>query len=203
MTMQSDSVKNLLPALAAAIEEMADPVKNASNPHFKNKYADLAQVIECAESALAKHKLIVTETLELLDGGGQALRTRVWHTPSGEWLDSVVRLLVEKMQMQPLGSAITYARRYARKSLFGMVDVDDDGQKASKPSKKAEAAALPPVAKFDFVEDAITSLESVAAVADLRKWEERMRVSGFTGSDREQALAARNEKLREINEGGQ
>lgn len=198
--MHSDSIKSLLPALSAAIEEMADPVKNASNPHFKNKYADLGEVIECSEAALAKHKLLVTETLEMLEGGGQALRTRVWHTPSGEWLDSVVRLLVGKMEMQPLGSAITYARRYARKSLFGMVDVDDDAQSSAKKPKKADAKDLPPVAKFEMVEEAIAALESVAQVADLRKWEERMRVSGFTGSDREQALAARNAKIAELNE---
>lgn len=198
--MHSDSIKSLLPALAAAIEEMADPVKNASNPHFKNKYADLGEVIECSEAALAKHKLLVTETLEMLEGGGQALRTRVWHTPSGEWLDSVVRLLVGKMEMQPLGSAITYARRYARKSLFGMVDVDDDAQASAKKPKKADAKDLPPVAKFEMVEEAIAALESVAQVADLRKWEERMRVSGFAGSDREHALAARNAKIAELNE---
>ncbi len=198
--MHSDSIKSLLPALSAAIEEMADPVKNASNPHFKNKYADLGEVIECSEAALAKHKMLVTETLEMLEGGGQALRTRVWHTPSGEWLDSVVRLLIGKMEMQPLGSAITYARRYARKSLFGMVDVDDDAQASAKKPKKADAKDLPPVAKFEMVEEAIAALESVAQVADLRKWEERMRVSGFAGSDREQALAARNAKIAELNE---
>lgn len=193
--MHSESIKNLLPALSAAIAEMADPVKNAANPHFKNRYADLGEVIECAEEALVKHKLLVTETLETADGGVQLLRTRVWHTPSGEWLDSVVRLLVGKMEMQPLGSAITYARRYARKALFGMVDVDDDGKKASKPAKKAEAE---PVQPFDLIDEAIAALASVGTVADLGSWTERVRMSGFTGADREQGLAARSEKLRAL-----
>ena len=125
----SESIKGLLPALSAAIADMADPVKNAANPHFKNRYADLGEVIECSEAALTKHNLLVTETLET-EGANQILRTRVWHIPTGEWMDSVVRLMVGKMEMQPLGSAITYARRYARKALFGMVDVDDDGKKA-------------------------------------------------------------------------
>lgn len=190
----SESIKGLLPALSAAIADMADPVKNAANPHFKNRYADLGEVIECSEAALTKHNLLVTETLET-EGANQILRTRVWHIPTGEWMDSVVRLMVGKMEMQPLGSAITYARRYARKALFGMVDVDDDGKKASKPAKKAEAE---PVQPFDLIDDAIAALASVGTVADLGSWTERVRMSGFIGADREQGLAARSEKLRAL-----
>lgn len=194
--MHSESIKNLLPALSAAIAEMADPVKNASNPHFKNKYADLGEVIECAEESLVKHKLLVTETLEVADGGVQILRTRVWHTPSGEWMDSVVRLMVGKMEMQPLGSAITYARRYARKALFGMVDVDDDGKKASRPSKAEKEA--PTVQPFDLVEDALAALDNVGSQADLKVWVERMRASGFTGADKSAAVSAYEAKTMEL-----
>lgn len=197
--MHSESIKNLLPALSAAIAEMADPVKNAANPHFKNRYADLGEVIECAEEALVKHKLLVTETLETADGGVQLLRTRVWHTPSGEWLDSVVRLLVGKMEMQPLGSAITYARRYARKALFGMSDVDDDGKKASRPSKAEKEA--PTVQPFDLVEDALSALDNVGSQADLKVWVERMRASGFTGADKSAAVSAYEAKTMELKGG--
>ena len=109
-------------------------------------------------------------------------------------MDSVVRLMVGKMEMQPLGSAITYARRYARKALFGMVDVDDDG-KGQQPAKKAEAE---PVQPFDLIDEAIAELASVGTVADLGSWTERVRMSGFTGADREQGLAARSEKLRAL-----
>lgn len=196
--MHSESIKNLLPALSAAIAEMADPVKNAANPHFKNRYADLGEVIECAEEALVKHKLLVTETLETADGGVQLLRTRVWHTPSGEWLDSVVRLLVGKMEMQPLGSAITYARRYARKALFGMSDVDDDGNAAGKQKAKPKAEAAATVQPFDLVEDALSALDNVDSQADLKVWVERMRASGFTGADKSAAVSAYEAKTMEL-----
>lgn len=197
--MHSPTIAALLPALAAAIADMADPVKNAANPHFKNRYADLGEVIDCSEAALAKHKLLVTETLETADGGVQVLRTRVWHIPSGEWLESVVRLMVGKMEMQPLGSAITYARRYARKALFGMVDVDDDGKKSSRPSKAKEE--VPAVRPFDLVEEALAALNDVGSQADLKAWVERMRASGFQGDDKAQAIKGYEAKTLELKGG--
>lgn len=199
--MHSESIKNLLPALSAAIAEMADPVKNAANPHFKNRYADLGEVIECAEEALVKHKLLVTETLETADGGVQLLRTRVWHTPSGEWLDSVVRLLVGKMEMQPLGSAITYARRYARKALFGMSDVDDDGNAAGKQKAKPKAEAVATVQPFDLVEDAIEALSNVRTRDDFKFWGERCMSSNFSGEDRAMMVNARDARIMELKGG--
>lgn len=198
-SMHSPTIAALLPALAAAIADMADPVKNAANPHFKNRYADLGEVIDCSEAALAKHKLLVTETLETADGGVQVLRTRVWHIPSGEWLDSVVRLMIGKMEMQPLGSAITYARRYARKALFGMVDVDDDGKKASSRSKAKEE--VPAVRPFDLVEEALAALDDVGSQADLKAWVERMRASGFQGDDKAQAIRGYEAKTLELKGG--
>lgn len=194
--MHSPTITALLPALAAAIADMPDPRKNAANPHFKNKYANLGEVMECIAGPLAANKLMVTQTME----GDKILRTRLWHVPSGEWLDSVMVLQAEKAGMQPMGSAITYARRYALKSLFGMVDVDDDGKRSQTPAKAAKEAPAP-VASFGAVEDAIASLESLTKPEAVKLWEERVRMSGFTGSDRQQALNARNAKMDELKRG--
>lgn len=191
--MHSPTIAALLPALFAAIADMPDPRKNAANPHFKNKYADLGEVMECIAGPLAAHKLMVTQTLE----GARVLRTRLWHVPSGEWLDSVMELQAEKAGMQPMGSAITYARRYALKALFGMVDVDDDGKRAQAPAKAAKDAPAP-VSPFGAVEDAIAHLEAVKTRDQFKAWEERVRMSGFSGADREQAIAARNDKMEEL-----
>ena len=194
--MHSPTITALLPALAAAIADMPDPRKNAKNDHFKNRYADLGEVMDCIAGPLATHKLMVTQTME----GARILRTRLWHVPSGEWLDSVMELQAEKAGMQPMGSAITYARRYALKSLFGMVDVDDDGKKAHTPAKAAKEP--PPVVSFGAVEDAIANLESLTTAQAVKLWEERVRMSGFTGSDRQEALNARNAKMEELKRAG-
>ena len=190
--MHSTSIANLLPALASAIAEMPDPRKNAKNDHFKNKYADLGEVQECIAEPLAKHGLMVTQTIEA-EG---LLRTRLWHVKSLEWIDSVVRLVTEKAGMQPLGSAITYARRYALKALFGMVDVDDDGKRTQRPAKQETAAE--PVKPFDVVEEAVEAIHAVTTAADLKACIERVRMSGFSGTDREKALAAHSAKVAEL-----
>lgn len=191
--MHSPTITALLPALAAAIADMPDPRKNAFNAHFKNNYADISAVMECIAGPLATHKLLVTQTME----GARILRTRLWHVPSGEWLDSVMELQAEKAGMQPMGSAITYARRYALKSLFGMVDVDDDGKRSQTPAKAAKEGP-PPVQPFGAVEEAMASLDAVKSRDQFKAWEERVRMSGFSGSDREQAINARNAKMEKL-----
>ena len=86
--MHSPTITALLPALAAAIADMPDPRKNAANPHFKNKYADLGEVMECIAGPLAANKLMVTQTME----GDKILRTRLWHAvPGGRGGRSEVR----------------------------------------------------------------------------------------------------------------
>lgn len=107
--------------------------------------------------------------------------------------------MIGKMEMQPLGSAITYARRYARKALFGMVDVDDDGKKASSRSKAKEE--VPAVRPFDLVEEALAALDDVGSQADLKAWVERMRASGFQGDDKAQAIRGYEAKTLELKGG--
>ena len=48
----SDSIKAIAPALLAAQKAIAFAKKDATNPHFKNKYADLPAVIEAIKPAL-------------------------------------------------------------------------------------------------------------------------------------------------------
>lgn len=140
-------MKNLLKALAAAIAEMPKPTRNATNPHLKKGYADLSEVMACVSEPLAKHGLVLTQTMTYDDTVTHTiLVTTLWHTESAESLESSLPLLLEKVTAQGQGSAISYARRYSVKSLFGMVDDDDDGNEASKPQRRAEAkpAAEPP-----------------------------------------------------------
>ena len=193
--MHSTSIANLLPALSSAIAEMPDPRKNAKNDHFKNKYADLGEVQECIAEPLAKHGLMVTQTIEA-EG---LLRTRLWHVKSLEWIDSVVKLVTEKAGMQPLGSAITYARRYALKALFGMVDVDDDGKRTQRPAKQETAAE--PVKPFDVVEEAVEAIRAASNPDEMKAVMERVRMSMFTGTDREKAIAARADRIAELKGG--
>ncbi len=103
---------------------------NSENPHFKSKYADLAAVWDTIRKPLAENGLAITQQVQR-DGTYTFLRTTLLHV-GGEQLFNDVPLLVSKNDMQGLGSAITYARRYGLMPLIGAVagGEDDDGEAA-------------------------------------------------------------------------
>lgn len=110
-----------------------DPViKNAINPHFKNRYADLGACIDACKKALHNYHFAVLQT-NGHDQFGQYVMTSLIHV-SGEKFQSVVYLVLDRQNMQGLGSAITYARRYGLLGLVGLAPEDDDGNEASKPN---------------------------------------------------------------------
>jgi len=110
-----------------------DPViKNATNPHFKNRYADLGACIDACKKALHNYHFAVLQT-NGHDQFGQYVMTSLIHV-SGEKFQSVVYLVLDRQNMQGLGSAITYARRYGLLGLVGLAPEDDDGNAASQPA---------------------------------------------------------------------
>lgn len=128
----SDLTEKLDLALARAQGEFKRATKDATNPHFGKKYADIAATVEACQEALAKHNLSVTQwPIHSLDGRAW-LCTRVAF--AGQWLMSTFSLPVVKQDPQGYGSAITYARRYALMAALGIApEEDDDGNSASYP----------------------------------------------------------------------
>ncbi len=124
----------LAEALARAQGEIRNPGKSAENPHFKSRYANLADGIMAIRESLSKHGIAYVQTTRV-DGGVLYLTTALIHAVSGDSIESEWPVgAFEKLTPQQMGSALTYARRY---SLFGMVgisgaDDDDDGNAASE-----------------------------------------------------------------------
>lgn len=130
----SDSLAQLAPALVAAQAELRSVTKDATNPHFKNRYASLDAIIEEVRPVLAKHGLAVVHGGES-DLGPPWLRvsTMLVHT-SGEWLCGGVDLPIPKLDPQGAGAAMTYGRRFGLSALLSLAtDEDDDGNAASRP----------------------------------------------------------------------
>lgn len=100
--------------------------KDSSNPHYKSKYATIESVIDTIEEPLLNAGLGFYQSVKDMN-----LETVVYDTESGETLTSVVPLIIVKQDMQQLGSAITYARRYGLVSMFGLEQEDDDANKAT------------------------------------------------------------------------
>lgn len=101
-------------------------VKSANNPFFKTKYADLNSVIEATDPALEEVGLLWIDKVNEL-----TLVSDIVDVESGECLTLTAPLLLAKQDMQQLGSAITYARRYNRLAALGLQVVDEDGNVSS------------------------------------------------------------------------
>lgn len=138
---KSKTIGELAKALSQAQAEMPQPPKNATNPFFKSKYADLSSVLSTALPVLAKHGIAVSQLVS-----GHYLETIVMHN-SGEFMSSRMPLFLKDQTPQSQGSAISYARRYAFMAATAMVgDEDDDGNAASqhKPVVSKEIPILQP-----------------------------------------------------------
>lgn len=200
----SDKLDQLLPALAQAVADMPDPKKNSRNPAFNNRFADLAEVLECASGPLAANGLLMTQTMGAIPAA--VLVTTIWHVKTGQFLSSELPLVLEKNTSQAQGSSISYTRRYSIKALFGMVDVDDDGDAASgkppsQPTRPAAASKPPPSPEpFDLAEEAVAAITAAKTVADLGTIRKRVDASGFTGEDAKRVAAAGKQRLSELKE---
>lgn len=130
MEIMSEQVNELFCALSLAQGEMRLVEKSANNPFFKSKYADLGAFIKESREVLAKHGLTVTQIITY-ENNSPMLITLLGHK-SGQWLKGYMPILCTKNTPQEMGSAITYARRYAYAAITGMTggDDDDDGQMA-------------------------------------------------------------------------
>lgn len=121
----------LAKALVAA-QKASEAVKKANtNPAFKSKYADLAAVVEAVVPALNAAGVAVIQ-FPSYDGRMVNVTTTLIHE-SGSAVTSELALLPSKGDPQGIGSAVTYARRYALLAMTGAAPEDDDGNAASGP----------------------------------------------------------------------
>jgi hypothetical protein len=131
--------ETLASSMAAAFAEIEAATKSATNPHFKSKYADLGAVIDAVKPALIAHGLFFTQRPEPSEDG--VIVETVLHHAGGETI-SLGKLYVpaNKRDAQGFGSAMTYARRYALQTAFGVPTEDDDGNRAAETIVRTEPA---------------------------------------------------------------
>ena len=140
----SESITKFALAFAKAQGEIGNAHKDAKNPHFNSKYADLASVVDAIRPAAAKHGIAFFQDGTLVETNKILLTTRVIHE-SGEWIEHEMLMPVAKVDPQGFGSAMTYARRYALQAAFGVAPAEDDGNAASgvQPKQQYSAPAKP------------------------------------------------------------
>jgi hypothetical protein len=130
--------------MAAAFAEIEGATKGAQGQvgQQKYKYADITAVIEAIKPALIANGLFFTQHCHPSEGG-VTVETVVGHS-GGESL-SLGSLYVpaNKQDAQGFGSALTYCRRYALVTAFGVPVEDDDGNAAAGGQSKASAVSPP------------------------------------------------------------
>lgn len=141
--------KNVFAALAAAQMEFGTVTKGATNPAFKSKYADLADVAAVVIPTLAHHGVAV---LHYITGDNlDRMRTEFVHGDSETKVACDVPLLVDRQNMQGMKSATTYAKRIGLESLSGVAPEDDDGNAAvaaPAPRQQRQDQGKPPVQRI-------------------------------------------------------
>lgn len=144
---KSETIIELSKAFAKTQKELEQPLKNANNPFFKSKYVPLENVVDSITKASSKHGLSFTQFPSSDENGNVTVGTMVMHE-SGEWIEyDPICMKPVKNDPQAIGSAITYAKRYALSAIFGITsDKDDDGNDAThlpKTSSKKTVTKIP------------------------------------------------------------
>ena len=156
----SETVTSLMKAMVEAAPEISSICK--SKQAYGYKYATLDSLIDMLRGVLPKHGIWFTQ-MPTRCGEQSTLTTRVFHV-SGEWFEDAIQMTDTELQgkandTQKVGASITYFRRYALSSIFGVAaDEDVDGnvanikQAQAQPKTPQQAQQVRSAAKPDIVE---------------------------------------------------
>lgn len=183
MSMMSEAINEISAALAKAQGQIEGASKGKVNPAFKSKYADLASIWDACREALSTNGLAVLQ-IPNETPDGMLLTTMVTHS-SGQWFRSSYPVRPVQATPQGLGSAITYARRYALMAMVGIAPEDDDGEAAmgrghQQPANVQQALqrSAPPALEADKQDKALrgsqerTAAEIKRAISETTNQEE-------------------------------
>lgn len=132
---RSEELNELFAALAIAQGQIEDAAKSRKNDFYKSSYADLSSVRSAIRQPLADNGLSISQWDSVVPGGVEVL-TILGHK-SGQWMSGTLFMPV-KHEPHPIGSGISYARRYSLMSIMNLAADDDDGNAAQTAKPIAE-----------------------------------------------------------------
>jgi hypothetical protein len=151
---KSNSIKNIAGALFKFHAIVQSISKDAKNPAFKkdgkvSKYASLSNIQDAIRQPLHDAGLVYLQMPEM----GHTMATMLMHPESGEYIQGIYDLTPVSNTPQAVGSAITYARRYALAAALGLtIDDDDDGNAASGATEQQQQIKQTPAAASNKIE---------------------------------------------------
>lgn len=184
-------------AVVSALLEVQAKLKNlhadARNPLTNSSYVNLSTVLEVIRPVLTEHSLALVQA-PTVTPLGTALVTTLYHS-SGEFIRSMTPVNGRKTvkggdvvlddNMQGIGAAITYARRYALTAMLGLGQEDDDGNAArgtaAPPRQQRAAPQRPPQAPTPAVPNEVAA--NIVSDAQKRLVAVMLRAAGFDLTD--------------------
>ena len=132
---RSEAINELAAALSKAQGAFENPKKNRevrvtskrTGATYKFSYATFDEIVDCIRKPLADNGLSFTQGVN-----GAVITTMLLHA-SGQWLSTELPIKAGEADnaAQAMGSAITYAKRYALTAMLGIAsEEDDDGNAA-------------------------------------------------------------------------
>ena len=141
---QSENTTELAKALLCVQRTVQPVTKDAENPFTKSWYASLNSVMDTCRDALIENGIWLCQyPVPVEQPNAIGLVTKLTHAESGQWQSSLAVVPLPKADPQGMGSAMTYARRYALTAMLGMVTEDDDGEGAKNGKKSPTRPKLP------------------------------------------------------------
>lgn len=171
----TEKLGELAAALAAVQAKMPHVGKDnraqikSDKGNYAYFYADLTEISEALLPLLAAQKLAWTTLPTLNDAGVFVLRYALRHS-SGESIGGDYPLPAASSTPQVLGSAITYARRYALCAVTGLApggEDDDAGAAQDARNRQDQDAAAPPAPVVPSLPKGIASLARVNSLEAL------------------------------------
>ena len=179
----------LFAALAKAQGEIENASKNAANPHFKSKYADLAEVLNTIRPTFATNGLSMIQSPGY-DGSIASVTTVLAHS-SGGYITGTASCVPAKADAQGIGSATTYLRRYGAAAVAGIAQEDDDGNAAAHNKPHAVITAKQAATVRDMLESTGSDTEKFCAAFGVDS------VDALPAAKYDAAIAAMNRKAQQ------
>lgn len=193
----STELGELATALSKAQGIIQNPNKDAANPFFKSKYADLADVLNVVRPAFSSVGLSVVQ-MPVNAEGNVGVVTRLMHS-SGQWLEGAIDIPIQgKNIAQDAGSTITYLRRYALAAVAGVFQEDNDanlGKNNTAPVQSIQASIKPD--KIKVIEDLIAKTDTDKAA--FCNWLSVSDASGIMPNQYDKAVSALEKKWEQMN----
>ena len=153
MKKEATNTTGLMDALVAAQAELETVKGTKENPFHNSTYAGLDDIVQTVLPVLSKHGIAVPQTTSFLrrhieEGREYApiiLMVTTLHK-GDEKISSELPLLGVGNNMQTLGSAVTYARRYGLQAIIcsSSSDKDDDGNATLSPEEQRKGQQRAP-----------------------------------------------------------